>query len=625
MSTQVQRRKGTTVQHSTFTGASAELTVDTTKNTVVVHDGATAGGIPLAKETGSAISAASLTLPNGTANAVAFLNGSKVLTSGTALTFDGTTLGTTGALRIDGNVTLGDASTNTVQVNGYVGVGGAASAGHGIYFNAVPNSATFASAITTNFIIPATTTSYAASFQSNISAVAGSYTTPNVYGFIAGNMGAIGAGATVTNLHGFYVADQTRGTNNYGITSLVSSGTNKWNIYASGTAQNYFAGNVGIGTTSPGAKLDVNGSAAFRSTVFVDRATTGANAIINFSTALTYDWQIYTVATATPALAFGISGGAEKMRLDSSGNLGVGTTSPAALLHLSSGNGTKAIWGTTRSFTVNRNWQVAVDEYAEGQFTITPSTTLGGTTFTTPAIRLDASGNLQLSTSANDLTLQIGPTTPSATRSGRIALTTSSTQKNWFIASNWNTIGGLEFTQSTAAGGSTMSSTPSVVLDASGNLLVGQTVRTNPNSNSFDLDVTLGALYQNHVSGTSSGSAYTNLYYNSALIGSITQSGTTAVLYNVTSDQRLKENIQDAAPASALIDSLQVRQYDWKSDGSHQRYGFIAQELVVVAPEAVHQPADPEEMMAVDYSKLVPMLVKELQSLRARVASLESK
>jgi hypothetical protein len=45
---------------------------------------------------------------------------------------------------------------------------------------------------------------------------------------------------------------------------------------------------------------------------------------------------------------------------------------------------------------------------------------------------------------------------------------------------------------------------------------------------------------------------------------------------------------------------------------------------VQVAPEAVHQPADPEDMMAVDYSKLVPMLVKEIQSLRQRVAQLES-
>lgn len=48
MATQIQRRRGTTAQHSTFTGALGELTVDTDKKTVVVHDGSTAGGSPLA-------------------------------------------------------------------------------------------------------------------------------------------------------------------------------------------------------------------------------------------------------------------------------------------------------------------------------------------------------------------------------------------------------------------------------------------------------------------------------------------------------------------------------------------------------------------------------------------------
>jgi hypothetical protein len=50
MATQVQSRRGTTSEHSTFTGAVGELTVDTTKDTVVVHDGSTAGGHPLLKE-----------------------------------------------------------------------------------------------------------------------------------------------------------------------------------------------------------------------------------------------------------------------------------------------------------------------------------------------------------------------------------------------------------------------------------------------------------------------------------------------------------------------------------------------------------------------------------------------
>jgi hypothetical protein len=158
-------------------------------------------------------------------------------------------------------------------------------------------------------------------------------------------------------------------------------------------------------------------------------------------------------------------------------------------------------------------------------------------------------------------------------------------------------------------------------IDTSGNLLVGissyattpaagVTVQTGDNAS-----VNIGH------TNSSTGFLFVNFGYNSGQIGSITQSGTTAVLYNTTSDQRLKENIQDADSASSLIDSLQVRQFDWKSDNSHQRYGFVAQELVTVAPEAVHQPADPEEMMAVDYSKLVPMLVKEIQSLRQRLAA----
>jgi len=50
MATQVQFRRGTTTQHNSFTGAIAEITVDTDKDTAVVHDGSTAGGFPLLKE-----------------------------------------------------------------------------------------------------------------------------------------------------------------------------------------------------------------------------------------------------------------------------------------------------------------------------------------------------------------------------------------------------------------------------------------------------------------------------------------------------------------------------------------------------------------------------------------------
>ena len=61
MSTQIQRRRGTTSEHSSFTGASGEITIDSTKNTIVVHDGSTAGGFPLAKESALASTIGGLT------------------------------------------------------------------------------------------------------------------------------------------------------------------------------------------------------------------------------------------------------------------------------------------------------------------------------------------------------------------------------------------------------------------------------------------------------------------------------------------------------------------------------------------------------------------------------------
>jgi hypothetical protein len=161
-------------------------------------------------------------------------------------------------------------------------------------------------------------------------------------------------------------------------------------------------------------------------------------------------------------------------------------------------------------------------------------------------------------------------------------------------------------------------------IDASGNFNVNTTTPIGSGKTNVSFDGASAQGMNLQTTYASVGSGYLG-FYNSAgtNIGSVTQSTGSAVLYNVTSDQRLKENIQDADSASELIDSLQVRQFDWKTDNTHQRHGFIAQELVAVVPEAVYQPRNEEEMMAVDYSKLVPMLVKEIQSLRKRIAAIE--
>ena len=63
--------------------------------------------------------------------------------------------------------------------------------------------------------------------------------------------------------------------------------------------------------------------------------------------------------------------------------------------------------------------------------------------------------------------------------------------------------------------------------------------------------------------------------------------------------------------------------FDWKADGTHQKYGVIAQELIEVAPEAVSVGDDDDKTMAVDHAKLVPMMIKEIQDLKAEVAALK--
>ena len=160
--------------------------------------------------------------------------------------------------------------------------------------------------------------------------------------------------------------------------------------------------------------------------------------------------------------------------------------------------------------------------------------------------------------------------------------------------------------------------------DSSGNLLVGTTSVLGVGKQSLQYSGSSQWGIAINDSSSTSGSSFLQFQTGGTTRGNITNNANTGVLYNVTSDQRLKENIRDAETASNLIETLQVRQYDWKANGLHQRYGFIAQELLAVAPEAVYQPNDPEEMMAVDYSKLVPMLIKAHQEQQALITQLQA-
>jgi hypothetical protein len=341
----------------------------------------------------------------------------------------------------------------------------------------------------------------------------------------------------------------------------------------------------------------------------------------------------------------------EYLRVDASGNVGIGTSSPSGALHVSRS-------GLEAGITLERTTS------ATAKFTMAAND--GNLVFTdqnqsAERLRIDALGGITGTSQAGGHVVFNSNTTDSdfrvAWNSGTHALyvdgatgnvgigeadpdstltVKGASHTNFQVKSNSeSTKGFIQTVQDSDVriGSSTnhpvsfyQNGTERMRIDSSGNLLVGTTT-TGPGAQSgvaIAGGATSSDVYIRHANGTSSGAVYAAFIYNTSQIGSITQNGTSAVAYNTSSDQRLKENIADAPSASDDIDAIQVRSFDWKADGSHQKYGMVAQELQSVAPEAVSGDADSEEMMGVDYSKLVPMLVKEIQSLRTRVAQLEN-
>jgi hypothetical protein len=100
------------------------------------------------------------------------------------------------------------------------------------------------------------------------------------------------------------------------------------------------------------------------------------------------------------------------------------------------------------------------------------------------------------------------------------------------------------------------------------------------------------------------------------VVGSISTSGSVTT-YNVTSDYRLKEDLQEIKGLEK-VQAIKVYDYKWKSDDSRM-HGVLAHELADVLPYAVHGEKDGIEMQGVDYSKIVPVLIKAIQELNDKI------
>ena len=151
-----------------------------------------------------------------------------------------------------------------IDSSGNVGIGGTAEAytKTGLYGTLPTNSAIsigFRNAAT----VPSGSTSGAYGYNNNLITQAASFTLSDYYHFFA-YQNTIGSGSSITNQYGYYVdATLTGATNDYGFYSNIASAANRWNFYAAGTADNYFAGNTGVGAVPPSyARLYSKGSDA---------------------------------------------------------------------------------------------------------------------------------------------------------------------------------------------------------------------------------------------------------------------------------------------------------------------------------------------------------------------------
>jgi hypothetical protein len=176
---------------------------------------------------------------------------------------------------------------------------------------------------------PSTSTTEFSSFLSAPSTTAAAYTITNMQHFGAA-FSTLGATSAITNQYGFFAnSNLTVATNNYGFYGNIASGTNRWNLYMAGTATNYMAGDLGIGTTTIAARLTVVGA-----TTVIGQTNVSARFSDNLESTLLISHPASTGNTATItgnnqlAFATGTVGSiAERMRISSTGSVGIGITS----------------------------------------------------------------------------------------------------------------------------------------------------------------------------------------------------------------------------------------------------------------------------------------------------------
>jgi hypothetical protein len=324
-----------------------------------------------------------------------------------------------------------------------------------------------------------------------------------------------------------------------------------------------------------------------------------------------------------------------KMTIAKDGNVGIGTTSPNAKLHV----GTR---GTAGALTVAAGDGLLFDVYNDG-----PPYTRHGSIISQAAdaseavldfwtkaasgtnsrkMTINGAGNVGIGGSPNNFTNQKSLTINGISGgNSRLDFQINGTNEAEIVANDAELIMAhndiLKFYTA---------NTERMRITSGGNILAGKIVTGQVLTDGFEYSTdnylsicnSVSANYSLYVAnkGASGTRNMVAFYGTSSVVGSITYNGT-VIAYNTTSDYRLKEDLKDFNGLDK-VSKISVYDFKWKSEESRS-YGVMAHELQEVLPDAVSGEKDAEENQMVDYSKIVPLLVKSIQELTAKVEMLE--